>query len=111
MNRCIADADSIINSYLRPKYDVPVDSPPNILKELSISISTYNLYKRRASTFSGCPDWVRINFEDAMAMLKEIRKGNMHLDIEPQPAASSAEIAHASTTHEHLFTSTTLEDW
>jgi len=111
LNQCIENADSLINAYLRPIYFVPVINPPNVLKSLSISVSLYNLYKRRASVFGGCPEWVMLQYTDAIKQLKDIRNGNMHLDVDPQPTASSAQIAEASTVPVAVYTDTTLQDW
>lgn len=110
LGREIADADAVINGHLRAHYDVPLGSTPNLIRRLSIKLTTYGLYSRRAAAFAGMPEHVREGYDWAMQQLSFVRSGMLDLGIEPPPAASTAEIAQTDGP-DRLFTSDTLKDF
>lgn len=110
VERAIADADAIVNSYLRKVFSVPLDPPiPDIVRKLSVDLSIYNLFARRAAHFD-TPEWLIKKHDDSFSMLRAINRGEIDLDVEPPPANSAAQVASVNYPT-RLFTDSTLEDF
>jgi len=69
------EADNIINSYIAVRYDLPLTSIPALLVDLACDIARFKLYD------TGAPEEVRGRYDDAIARLKAISKGEAVLDI------------------------------
>ncbi len=80
VNQAISSADELIDSYLRSRYGVPLTTVPLIIKELSVELAIYNLYKRRFRT--DIPEPIQENFKIQISILKQIQNGTMNLGIE-----------------------------
>lgn len=106
----IADADAVIDGHLRAHYGVPLVTTPNLVRKLSIKLTTHGLFSRRAAAFAGMPEHVQAGYDWAMAQLRLIRTGTLDLGVEPPPAVSSAEVAQTDGP-ERLFTEDTLKDY
>ena len=86
ITQAIDGAESEVDGYVATKYTVPVAAPvPQLVKELSIDIAIYRLYRRRQRI----PDDVKKAYDDAIARLKDIAKGLLTLGIDPPPGESS----------------------
>lgn len=79
VNETIEIADDIINSALRNKYQLPLTSTPKIITQISADIVIYRLYSRRPQDIP--KNYVK-NFEDAIALLKELQTGSKVLEAE-----------------------------
>lgn len=79
VNETIQIADDIINSALRNKYKLPLSSTPKIITQISADIVIYRLYSRRPQDIP--KNYVK-NFEDAIALLKELQTGSKILEAE-----------------------------
>lgn len=69
--------DSLINGYLRGRYELPLKSTPEFLKQIAQDICAYRLYSRRPCEI---PEHIVKNYEYAINNLKEIKKGNLSLE-------------------------------
>ena len=76
VNRAIADADALIDSYLSSRYAIPLLSAPAIIKNISVDIAIYNLYSRRTDTI---PDIRKDRFTNALKYLQDITNGKIAL--------------------------------
>jgi len=85
IDSAIADAEAEINGHIATKYTVPVSPVTDLLKKLARTIAVKNLYDRRPST----PENVNDNYDNAVAFLKEVARGNATLGVDPAPAESS----------------------
>ena len=85
LDSTIADADSLIDSYVSSKYQTPLDPVPQIIKYISCDITRFMLWDDNA------PEEVRNRYNDAIARLKDIAKGMMKL-----PATALISIANPS---------------
>lgn len=87
LNAFIRNAEAIVNSYLRRVYPkIPLDAPiPDLAKFLTLEVFV-GLAERRH------PELVKVNgtvrFKDARAMLDQLAKGELRLDVmsTPEPA-------------------------
>lgn len=71
-------ADDLINSSLRNKYNLPLKSVPNLIKQLSGDITIYRLYCRRPQNV---PENYKKNYEIALQILKDLQSGTKVLDL------------------------------
>jgi phage gp36-like protein len=94
VTEAIAQADAEIDGYLGSRYTLPVSPVPALVRQLSVAIGIWKLYSRR----SILNDLRRKDYEDAVAKLRAISRGEMVLpatgggevatDASDQPAAS-----------------------
>lgn len=92
VNEAIAKADALIDSYCGQVESVPFTTVPAVVKQHSITIAIYFLYKRRTMV----PDSVRRDYEDALAHLKDIAQGTASLP--PTDESDYNQRVHASRT-------------
>lgn len=85
VDRAIADADALIDGYLKVRYALPLASVPRLVKDLSLRIAIYYAHAHVAA------EKVKRDYEEALTTLKHISQGLIRLDIEgAEPAASGA---------------------
>lgn len=81
--RGLADADAVIDGYLKGRYLLPLSATPPLVRDLALAITTYKLHRNAAS------DKVRQDYEDAISALKQIASGVVRLDVAGVEPASS----------------------
>lgn len=111
VNSAIEDADSLINGYLRSRYTLPLDEVPNILKSISVELTRYNLYQRRAG--ANMPESLEKNYANRIKILKDIQAGSFSLGVE-KPAddikvSESEKFYCNKTASDRVFNSTLLD--
>ncbi|KQZ14306.1 hypothetical protein ASD44_09645 [Mesorhizobium sp. Root554] len=85
IDRAIADADALIDGYLKVRYALPLASVPRLVTDLSLRISIYYAHAHVAA------DKIKADYEAALRTLRDISTGMIRLDIEGvEPAASGA---------------------
>jgi phage gp36-like protein len=83
IDRALADADAVIDGYLKGRYLLPLASTPPLLCDLAQVIAVYKLHRNAAS------EKIRKDYEDAMRSLREIASGAIRLDVAGIEPASS----------------------
>jgi len=75
--KAIADAGALIDSYLIGRYQdqMPFASAPSVLVDAACVIARFKLYTR------GRPQEVKDDYDNALAFLKSISKGDASLDV------------------------------
>ncbi|MBR1754020.1 DUF1320 domain-containing protein [bacterium] len=101
INETIEIADDIINSALRNKYQLPLSSTPKIITQIAADIVIYRLYSRRPQDIP--KNYVK-NFEDAIALLKDLQTGVKVLE------AKSSEISETVLSPQMYMCDKTEED-
>lgn len=71
------DADSLINGYLRARYNLPLKDVPRTITQIAIDICAYRLYLRRPNKI---PDHITNNYNKAFTLLTDIQKGKYLLE-------------------------------
>lgn len=71
VNAAILDADSLIDSKIGIRYNVPLDTVPNRIKRISIDLAIYYMYKARFDT--KMPETVQLSYDEAISYLKDVR--------------------------------------
>ena len=76
----ITAADDLIDGYLRGRYDVPLTAPvPGLVNRCSVDLAIYNLYNRKR--FLKVPEDLDKTYERCIALLKDIQRGTVLLDV------------------------------
>jgi phage gp36-like protein len=85
ISRAIADADALIDGYLKARYALPLAPVPPIVTDLSQSIAIYRAHARVAD------EKITADYKDALKILAQISSGVIKLDVAGvEPAASGA---------------------
>lgn len=83
VERAIADADALIDGYLKVRYALPIADAPRLVTDLSLRIAIYYAHGQVVS------DKIRDDYREALKTLQQIAQGLVRLDIEGvEPAAS-----------------------
>lgn len=93
IDEAISQADAEIDSYAGGRYGVPLASPPDLIRKLSVDISIYHLYSRRVEEI---PATRADRYKAAVRILDNIAKGIVTLGITP-PTAPSLQSKTAET--------------
>ncbi|MDJ1463408.1 DUF1320 domain-containing protein [Nitratireductor sp. GZWM139] len=105
IDRAVADADALINGYLKVRYRLPLASIPRLVKDLSLRISIYYAHAHIAS------DKIRRDYEEALSTLKHISQGLIRLDLDgAEPEASGASEVRTNNP-ERPITATTMKGY
>ena len=73
LGRALADADAEIDAYLATRYCLPLASVPAVLTRLAADMARYQLCADKV------PDPVRLRYEDAVKLLRQIASGGVQL--------------------------------
>lgn len=84
--QALADASAEIDGYLAARYRLPVTNVPNLLSLLATDVARYRL-QRGVST-----EQARQRYEDAVAMLRRIAKGEINLGLTTPPPTKGAPV-------------------
>ncbi len=97
------DAAAEMDTYLGSVYSLPLADPNPYLKTICCDITRFRLWDDAVS------EEVRKRYEDAVAWLKKVVKGDVSLGIE-----NTEEVFHAATsrsTSDRAFTRSSLDDF
>ena len=80
----IDDASALIDSYLSVRFAVPVSPVPDALQTRAVNLAVYFLRLGRDSATED----VRSQYEEDLAWLREVVKGEALAGLDPSPAAA-----------------------
>ncbi|WP_321367590.1 DUF1320 domain-containing protein [uncultured Desulfuromusa sp.] len=75
----ISEADELIDGYLRQRYDLPLASVPGFIAGIAIDLCAYSLYQRQPHVET--PESIIAGRRDALALLKQIQRGDLDLGL------------------------------
>jgi phage gp36-like protein len=91
IDRAIADADALIDGYLKTRYALPLAAVPALVTDLSLIISIYKAHAH----------------EGALRTLRDIASGMIRLDVAgAEPATSGASEVRTNEPHRPLSADT-----
>lgn len=100
----VEDAEAEVDTYLGQRFSLPLSTVPVVVRRLAARVTRYRLYVMRPG---GPEDWIRADYEQALATLSLIRDGKLSLgtDASGQPvtAAASSTAGVRVTTVEPTF--------
>ncbi len=102
IDRAIADAGALIDSYLSSRYTLPLATTPAIVQAWACDIARFKLWDERA------PEEVRNRYDDALAALKLLAQGVINLPPDAEGVAPAAGITFSSYSAERIFTADKL---
>jgi phage gp36-like protein len=101
LDRAIGDAGAEIESYVSSRYPLPLPAPaPAILVRLCCDIARYYLYFYTAKI----PEAVRKAYEDSIAFLKSVSRGDAVLAVTPPAPAPEETSSMAGSSSAEVFT-------
>lgn len=107
IDKAIADADEVIDGYLRGRYSLPLSPVPTLIIKFSTDIAIYNIYSRRPEREMN--ETVETRYKDAIMMLKDIQKGVLTLGVAgtltPEPGVYKTN----KTDEDRIFTDDLLD--
>lgn len=102
-----ADCHELINTHLRGRYTVPLNPAPEILTIIEADLLVYKVYSRRGDY--EIPESVVKADQKAMAMLKDINRGTIKL--EDQPDVGEASIVTNKKKTDRIFSDDNLKSF
>jgi len=104
----ITAADYEIDGYLRSLFTLPLSSVPGLIKEISVDLAIYNLYKRRFRL--DMPETLTALYNGRVKQLEKIQSGVISLDVTlPSGTETSGEISVNKTAEDRLFNKQILD--
>ncbi|MBK6418468.1 MAG: DUF1320 domain-containing protein [Ignavibacteria bacterium] len=104
INAAVDTADSIIDSYLRTRYALPLPTVPPSVKQCALQIARKLLYERKGA--KEMPEGVTDSYDDALQLMRNYSTGIMLLDIgqpaNEQPAPTT--VTTNKTSADRVFT-------
>lgn len=79
VERGLRSADGIINGYLEGKYELPLNGTSDMLTEIAVDISVYKIAILRSVRSTE----MRVRYDDAIALLKDISAGKVGIGLTP----------------------------
>ena len=101
----ITNADAVINGYLQAQYTIPLSSTPELIKQLSIDLTVYNLYTRREN--ASIPDDVSKRREQSLKTLEKINQNKLKLPLPDEFANTAGVWASSKSASDKVYDS----DW
>ncbi|MFK5980874.1 MAG: DUF1320 domain-containing protein [Rhizobiaceae bacterium] len=101
----IADADAVIDGYLKPIYALPLVETPNVIASISKRIAIYNAHSNVVS------DKIEADFKNAMAQLKDISSGKLKLDVAGVEPDGSGAAEVQTNDPVQTFSASTMKDF
>lgn len=101
--RAIADADALIDGYLKARYALPLSATPPLVKDLSQRVAIYYAHANVAS------QKIKDDYEQALKQLRDVASGLIALDAagaDPAPSGASEVVTNDP---ERPFTNATMK--
>lgn len=103
VDKALADASGLIDTYLASRYSLPLPSVPELLTRLCVDVALYQLVRGGTAAAED----QRLRYEDAIQTLRDIGAGRAALDL-PAPQSDARKDVHTSG-QARLFTRDTLK--
>ncbi len=81
-------ASTVIDGYLRGRYSLPLNTRFPLLRVIAMDIAIYRLYSRRMR--NEMPEVISENYKNAVSLLKDIQKGTLSLETDPESDLNSS---------------------
>ncbi|HEX9844040.1 MAG TPA: DUF1320 domain-containing protein [bacterium] len=81
IDEALAAATAEMDSYIGTKYQLPLATPPAVLKDKCVDIALYRLSQRPGAM----TDEVKDRYEKALAWLRDVSRGVVSLGTDPSP--------------------------
>ncbi len=92
VDRALAAAEGIVNSYLSNKYQLPLSETPTEIREAVLDIAVYKL----ADGPGKLTDDIRRRYEDVIAWLRDLAGGKAQLGVAVPPPSTGGGVFSSS---------------
>lgn len=107
ITKAIAAADALIDSYIRGNHTVPLTPTTDRIRQVSVDLATYFLYKRRREV--DMPEDLVKDYDRQVSFLKDVQSGKVLLDTPTAPPNIGGMFKANKTADSRVFTPATLE--
>ena len=105
IGRAIADADALIDGYLKVRYALPLAAVPRLVTDLSLRIAIYYAHGHVAA------EKIAADYKEAIRTLQEISRGVVQLDVDGLEPAESGGVEVRTNAEERVFTANTMRGY
>lgn len=104
--RALDDATAEIDTYLAARYVTPLEATPSVVVGMCCDIARYRMHGHRAS------EDIRIRYEDARALLRDIARGLASIDSTQKSGfVDDTEISATHEAADRVFTQDSLSEY
>ena len=104
----IEAAENLINGYCQPRYTLPFDPVPGLIRDISVDVTIFNLFSRRDWDVSETSGKWSGRYKAAVKKLEAIGAGRIQLALGEEGDSTDPETPVASRTRTKVFDSTTM---
>lgn len=105
--KAIAAADALIDSYIRGNHTVPLNPTTDRIRQVSVDIAVYFLYKRRREM--EMPDDLVKDYDRQISFLRDVQSGKVLLDTPTASPNTGGMFKSNKTAESRVFSSAILE--
>lgn len=102
-------SSTLIDGYLRGRYNLPLNTHFPLLRVVAMDLSTYRLYSRRIMT--DIPEVVCDAYKNAIKTLENLQKGIITLETENNQTLQNGEYRTNKTILDRLFNKGCLSEY
>ena len=102
-------SSTLIDGYLRGRYNLPLNTQFPLLRVVAMDLSTYRLYSRRIMT--DIPEVVCDAYKNAIKTLENLQKGVITLETENNQTLQNGEYRTNKTILDRLFNKGCLSEY
>ncbi len=104
-------ASTVIDGYLRGRYSLPLNTRFPLLRVIAMDLAIYRLYSRRMR--NEMPEVIAENYKNAVNHLKDIQKGILTLETEPESNLNSSNFDYKTnkTDSDRIFNKCKLNEY
>lgn len=92
----IESASDLVDGYCGPRYSVPFDPVPGVVRRLSTDLAVYNLFARRGFDMQSADRAVVERYRDAIRFFEKVAEGKVAIGIgsnEPHTPPTKTSVA------------------
>ena len=105
-------SSTLIDGYLRGRYNLPLDTHFPLLRIIAIDLSIYRLYSRRLH--SDMPEAILEQYKEAIKILDKIQKGTITLEVQTETSTNqiqSKEYLSNKISNDRLFNHEVMSEY
>lgn len=105
INEALADATSLVDPYLTPRYSLPMSTTPRVLETFVSDIARHSLHGNTV------PDSVRDRYKDAISFLRDVASGKASLGLDENNASTATIGGAQHESPDRVFTVDNLKSY
>lgn len=105
-------SSTLIDGYLRGRYELPLNTRLPLLRIIAIDLSIYRLYSRRLQ--ADMPESILEQYKESIRNLDKIQKGTISLEVQTETSTNqiqSNEYLSNKTSRDRLFNKEVMSEY